>query len=515
VTAEAARARSSEAGGAAAIVEVMRPLLGEIWDLSHAAAVLVWDQHTMMPPGGVEGRAQQLATLRRLSHERLTAPVLGELLENLESATRELPDESFERSLARVLRRDRDDAIRIPAELVDEMARASAAALPVWVQARSESDWKIFAPAMRTTVELARRQADALSDGGDPYDALLRLRDPGVTAGQMLSIFAELRSAIVPLVRRIAERRELVDDLVLRRDYDEPAQLTVALQVVERLGYDLRRGRQDLAPHPFCISFGAGDVRITTRTQRDWLPACLYGSIHESGHAMYNQGIPAELQRTPLWAGASSGVHESQSRLWENLVGRGRPFSAFVLPMLRSAFPGRLDDVDAEQLYRAVNRVDPSYIRVEADEVTYNLHVMLRFELETALLDGSLAVEDVPEAWNSRVAEYLGLPAPSDAEGALQDIHWTFPTLGGFVGYTLGNLIGAQLMGTVRAALPGLDVQVESGNFAPLLGWLQENVYRHGRKFTPNELVERITGEELSATPWINYVERKFKELYG
>jgi carboxypeptidase Taq len=501
--------------GAAGAVDGLKPLLGEIWDLNHAAAVLVWDQHTMMPPGGVEGRAEQLAALSRLSHERLTSSRLGELLETLESATSGLPDESFERSLARVLRRDRDDAIRIPAELVDEMARASAAALPVWQQARSQSDWKKFAPAMRTTVELARRQADALSDGGEPYDALLRLRDPGITADQMRSIFAELRSAIVPLVRTISERRELVDDAVLRRDYDEPSQLALALKVVERLGYDLRRGRQDLAAHPFCISFGVGDVRITTRTQRNWLPACLYGSIHESGHAMYNQGIPAELQRTPLWAGASSGMHESQSRLWENLVGRSRPFSRFAVPVLRKAFPGRLDDVDAEQLYRAVNRVDPSYIRVEADEVTYNLHILIRFEVETALLDGSLAVDEVPEVWNAKVAEYLGLPKPSDAEGALQDIHWTSPTLGGFVGYTLGNLISAQLMVTIREAVPDLDAQIEAGEFGPLLAWLQENVYQHGRKFTPNELVERVTGRPLSARPWIEYAQRKFGEIYS
>jgi carboxypeptidase Taq len=497
-----------------AAVDALRPLLGEMWDLHTAAAVLIWDQHTMMPPGGRDGRAQQAATLRRLGHERLISGELSELLEKLEAATSGLPDESFEGSLARVLRRDRDDAVRIPTELVEEMARASTMALPLWLEARAQADWTVFAPAMRKTVELARRQAEALSDGGDLYDALLRQSDPGITAEQMKAIFAEVRSAIVPLVRTIAERRGAVDDAALRRDYEEPAQLALTLRVVEQLGYDLRRGRQDLAPHPFCISFGSGDVRITTRTQRNWLPAGLYGSIHESGHAMYNQGIPAELERTPLWAGASSGVHESQSRLWENLVGRSRPFSRFVLPQLQEAFPGRLDDIDAEGFYRAVNRVDPSYIRVEADEVTYNLHILLRFEVETALLDGSLAVDEVPEVWNAKVAEYLGLPEPSDAEGALQDIHWTSPHLGGFVGYTLGNLIGAQLMVTIRQALPDLDARIEAGDFAPLLAWLRENVHVHGRKLTPNELVEKVTGGPLSAGPWIDYVQRKFGEIY-
>lgn len=495
--------------------EALRPLLGELWDLTRAAAVLQWDMETHMPPGGVEGRGQQIATLRRLAHEGLTSPRLGELLERLEQEAAGLPEDSYELCLARVLRRDRDQAVRIPPELVEEQSRAEARAQPIWHRARAESNWAIFAPAMRVNVDLARQEALALSDGGDPYDALLGLYDPGITAAQMREIFGELRRAIVPLVQAVAEQPEAVDDSFLRRDYDQAAQLAFALRTVEKLGYDLTRGRQDLSAHPFCTSFGVGDVRITTRAQRDWLPGCLYGSIHESGHAMYNQGIDPELERSPLGMGASSGVHESQSRLWENLVGRSRPFANWLLPDLRRTFPGLLNDVDAEAFYRAVNRVMPSYIRVEADEVTYNLHILLRFELETALLDGSLAVQDVPDAWNAKVAEYLGLPPPPDADGALQDIHWTSPTLGTFVGYTLGNLIGAQLMETIRQALPDLDRQIQVGDFGPLLGWLRENVYRHGRKFTPNQLVERVTGRQLSAQPWVGYAQRKFSWIYS
>ena len=288
-----------------------------------------------------------------------------------------------------------------------------------------------------------------------------------------------------------------------------------ALDVVRRLGYDLDRGRQDISTHPFSTSFGPGDVRITTRVSRGFFNECLFGSIHECGHAMYNQGIGENLDRTPLWDGASPGVHESQSRLWENLVGRSQPFWRHFYPSLQAVFPEPLRGIDEEDFYRAVNRSYPSLIRVEADEVTYNMHVLLRFELETEMLDGTLKVKDLPEAWNSRVKSYLGIPVPNDGEGVLQDIHWSSVSFGTFPGYTLGNLIGAQLMEKARVDIPDLDAQIERGEFAVLLAWLRTNVHRHGRKFTPNELLERATGKPLTAAPWIAYVQRKFGALYG
>ncbi|HSR26066.1 MAG TPA: carboxypeptidase M32, partial [Candidatus Eisenbacteria bacterium] len=312
----------------------------------------------------------------------------------------------------------------------------------------------------------------------------------------------------------LTARAGMVDASVLSRPCPEDRQAAFALDVVADLGYDLERGRQDLSVHPFCTSFGPGDVRLTTRTGPTLADSCLFSSIHEAGHAMYSQGIPRSLDRTPLWSGASSGIHESQSRLWENLVARGRPFGVWLAPRLRAAFPESLADLDAETLWRASNRVEPSYIRVDADEVTYNLHIVLRFEIERDLLEGRLPVADVPEAWGARVRELLGLDPPSDVLGPLQDIHWT-GGLGEFVGYTLGNLVSAQLMEAARRELPDVEAGFASGRFAPLLGWLRERVHRHGRKFAPDELVERATGRPITAGPWIAYVREKFGALYG
>jgi carboxypeptidase Taq len=385
----------------------------------------------------------------------------------------------------------------------------------LWEKARRDADFAIFAPALEKNVDLNRQIADALGYSERPYDALLDRNEPGLTTDQLETIFAELKKAIVPLVADIARHADAVDDRVLYRGFDPAAQLKYALDLVAKLGYDLERGRQDISTHPFSTSFGPGDVRITTRVSRDFFNECLFGSIHESGHAMYNQGIGDDIDRTPLWGGASPGVHESQSRLWENLVGRSHPFWKHFFPSLRNAFPEQLRGVDDEAFFKAVNKSYPSLIRVEADEVTYNLHVLLRFELENEMLEGKLKVKDLPEAWNSRIQSYLGIKVPNDREGVLQDIHWSYVGFGVFPGYTLGNLIGAQLMEKIQKDIPDLDAQSEQGHFAPLLAWLRQNVHRHGRKFTPNELMERATGKTLSAGPWIAYVHKKFGALYG
>jgi carboxypeptidase Taq len=492
----------------------LREVLGEVSDLTRAAELLSWDQETYMPPGGVEDRAAQLSTLGRLAHERLTSAEVGGLLERAASEVDGLPADSDDASLVRVTRRDYDQAVRVPATLVAEMAGAAARARPVWQEAKARSDWSLFAPSMELTVDLSRRLAEALGYEERPYDALLSLEEPDVTTTRVEALFAEIRGAVVPLLRDIAASAGRVDASVLDRPLDEARQLSFALETIVALGYDLGRGRQDLSAHPFCTTFGPGDVRVTTRTGPTLGDSCLHSSIHEAGHAMYEQGIARSLDRTPLFNGASSGVHESQSRLWENLVGRGRPFLAWFHPRLAAAFPETLAGVDADGLWRALNVVRPSYIRVDADEVTYNFHVMLRFEIETALLEGRLAVADVPEAWAARVREYLGLEAPADREGPLQDIHWTFG-LGHFVGYSLGNLISAQLMAAARVALADLDGDVAAGDFAPLLGWLRDQVHRHGRKLTPDALVERATGRPIEAGPWIAYVREKYAGLYG
>lgn len=496
-------------------LEQLKEVLGEVDDLRRTVAVLFWDQETYMPPGGINGRASQVELLSRLAHERFTSPRVRELLDLAATETADLPASSDDASLVRVTRRIHDREVKLPTELVAEMARAESESQPVWAEARQKSDWRLFQPRMKITCDLARRAAEAYGYADRPMQALLEGTEPGVTLDQVEAIFAGLREAIVPLVKHIAEHQDAVDDTVLDRDYDEQTQIRYSLDVVQRLGFDLRRGRQDLTRHPFCTSFGRDDVRITTRVKRDIRDSCLFSSIHEAGHGMYEQGVGANLSRTPMAEGASSGVHESQSRLWENLVGRSRPFWRHFFPSFQEAFPGTLADMDAESIFRAVNSVKPSYIRVDSDEVTYNLHIMLRTELENDLLEGRLQVEDIPEAWNQKLDHYLGLAAPPDANGCLQDIHWTFPTLGGFVGYTLGNVISAQVMEAVRRDLPDLDEQIEKGEFSHLLGWLRTNLHEHGAKFTPNELVEKVTGSPLTVDAWVRYIRGKYGELYG
>lgn len=499
---------------AASALGRLREVLGEVADLERAAAVLHWDQETNMPPGGVEDRANQLSTLERLAHERFTSPEVARMLQLAEDEVGDVPAESDEASLVRVTRRDFEQAVRLPADLVAEIARASARARPVWLEARSRSDWALFAPAMQVTIDLSRRVADALGYEQRPYDALIERTEPGLTTARVEELFAQIRAAVVPLVHAIDRHRDLVDDSVMARPWDEAGQLAFARETIARLGYDLERGRQDVSAHPFCTSFGPGDVRLTTRTGPTLGDSCLFSSIHEAGHAMYSQGVPRSLDRTPLWDGASPGVHESQSRLWENLVGRSRPFCEWLFPRLKAALPDSLEGVDTDAYWRALNAVRPSYIRVDADEVTYNLHIMLRFEIENELLEGRLHAQDVPEAWSARLRDYLGLEPPPASQGPLQDIHWT-GQLGGFVGYPLGNLISVQLMEAARRDRPDLDARFVEGDFSPLLAWLREHVHRHGRKFTPDELVERATGQRITAEPWVGYVTEKFSGLYG
>ena len=493
----------------------LRGILGEVTDLHRAIMVLDWDQETYMPPGGVQGRSEQLSTITEIAHVKFTSDEVDSLLEELDGEVSGLPFDSDEASIVRVVRREYEQDKKLPHELVAEIARAGSMSRPAWQQARRDSDFKVFQPYLEKNLELNRRVADALGYRKHPYDALINRVEPGLTTDQLTAIFAELKAAIVPLVADIARHKDAVDDSVLYRGFDPDLQLKYALDVVEKLGYDLRRGRQDLSTHPFSISFGAGDVRITTRVSRDFFNECLYGSIHEAGHAMYFQGIGEGIDRTPLHDGASPGLHESQSRLWENLVGRSEAFWRHFYPSLQKTFPEPLKGVDHVGFYRAVNRSYPSLIRVEADEVTYNLHVLLRFELENEMLEGKLKVKDLPEAWNARFKSYLGIDVPNDREGCLQDIHWSFVGFAEFPGYTLGNIISAQLMEKIRTALPDLDAQIESGEFSNLLRWLQENVYVHGRKFTPNELLTRATGKPLTAAPWIAYVRKKFAALYG
>ncbi len=489
-----------------------RQRMGVLRDLAQAAALLSWDQNTYMPDGAHEARGQQLATLEALAHERMTDPDLGGLIEELEGAG--LPEDSAEAAMVRQARIEFDRATKLPADLVEALTRHTARARAVWARARHDDDFAAFAPELERMLELKRRQADALGYQDHPYDALHDVFEPGSTAARVKAVFEPLRDATVELVRAIGESQVEVDDAPLRQAFDEALQERFALDTVRAFGYDLEHGRLDRTVHPFATSFSKYDVRITTRYQRSFLNTALFGTLHEAGHGMYEQGIADAYYRTPLEEAVSLGVHESQSRLWENLVGRGLPFWQGAYGRLQRTFPGQLGSVDLQAFYRAINRVHPSLVRVEADEVTYNLHIMIRFELELALLDGSLAVADLPAAWNERYRLYLGVTPPNDALGVLQDVHWSVGLLGYFPTYALGNLMSVQLFEAARAANPDLDDDLRAGRFGPLLGWLRENVHAHGSRYHPDALLQRATGSALDAAPYLRYLERKYGAIY-
>jgi carboxypeptidase Taq len=496
------------------MLATLRALLAEARDLDRAAQVLEWDQQTYMPAAGAPARAEQVATLRRLAHERYTAPEVGRLLAELGRDGALGDYDSDAASLVRVNRREHDRKRRVPAELVAEIARAGSLALAAWEEARAASDYGRFRPHLERMVQLKRRWAECFGPG-EPYDALLQDYEPGMTAAQVRAILAELKAGLVPLVQATAGRAEAVDDACLQHECDDQKQWNLALEAIQCVGFDLAAGRQDRSAHPFTTHFSHRDVRLTTRVLPDRLASALYSSLHEAGHGLYEQGVGPALARTWLDQGASLGMHESQSRLWENHVGRSRAFWRFFFPRVQAAFPDQMAGQSAESLFRAVNKVEPSLIRTEADEVTYDLHIMLRVELEQEMLAGRVAFADLPAIWNERMRAYLGVTPPNDAAGVLQDIHWADGYLGYFATYTLGNILAAQFFAQARRELPELEAQHGRGEFAPLLGWLREKIYRHGRKFTLNELVQRVTGGPLSTGPYLEYLRAKYGEIYG
>jgi carboxypeptidase Taq len=496
-------------------LEELRARLREIDDLNMSAALLRWDQATYMPPGGAPARGRQLATLGAIAHARLTDPALGALIAKLEPWAAGLPYDSDDAALVRVARRDVDMAVQVPSSLVAELNEHASASYQAWAEARPANDFARVRAILEKTVELSRRLADCFPGYASPADPLIAYSDYGLKASQIRTLFAELRARLVPLVQAITAR-PLADDTCIRQAAPETDQLAFGLDVIRRYGYDFTRGRQDKTHHPFMIKFSLGDVRITTRLREDDLTDALFSTLHEAGHGMYEQGIRRDLESTPLGTGASSGVHESQSRLWENLVGRSLPFWTFFYPRLQQAFPTQLGRFPLDTFYRAINRVERSLIRTDADEVTYNLHVMLRFDLECDLLEGRLAVKDLPEAWRERFQRDIGIPVPDDRDGCLQDVHWYSGLVGGqFQGYTLGNILSAQFMETAVRARPEIPARIAEGEFATLHDWLGENIYQHGAKFTADELVKRVTGGPMTIEPYIAYLWRKYAPLYG
>jgi carboxypeptidase Taq len=489
--------------------------LREYMNLQHAAAVLGWDQQTHMPPAGAQARGEQMATISQISHQMQTSPELGQLIAAAEEEAKDLSPESDEFCEVRVARRDYDQAVKVPPELVAEITRHSAAAYQCWVEAKEKDDYPAFAPYLQKTIEYSRQVADLLGYQEQRYDALLDLFEPGMKTSEVQAIFEDLKKDLVPLVHAISERVDLVDDSILHGQYDVAKQEEFGKMLATGYGFDFTRGRQDLTVHPFETSFSRNDVRLTTRYDPDFLNTGLFSTLHETGHGLYEQGIGESIDGTPLGHGGSLGLHESQSRMWENVIGRSRGLWRHFYPRLQQAFPESLKNVDLETFYRAINKVEPSLIRIEADEVTYNLHIMIRFEMELALLSGEISVEDAPQAWNQKYESYLGIRPPSDSVGILQDVHWANGILGYFTTYSLGNILSIQLYDTAVRQRPEIPEAIERGEFGVLHGWLADNLYRHGRKFEPNEMVKRITGEPIQSRSYMRYLKDKFGEIYG
>jgi carboxypeptidase Taq len=495
--------------------EQLREWMAELTDLTNAAHLLEWDQQTMMPSRGAAGRAEALATLRRVSHDMFVSAQTGELLDGAQAALNGASPDSDDASLVRVTRRQWEKARRVPTELAADQARAASLGQEAWVKARAASDFSAFAPYLERNIELARRYVDCFEGFDCAYDVLLDDYEPGMKTAEVRRLFAELKSELVPLISTLDEHSDRVDASWLQDRVPVARQREVVAEVTRRMGFDPTGWRIDTAVHPFATSFGSEDVRITTRWAESYFPMSLFGAMHECGHGLYEAGIAASLQRTPLGHVESLGLHESQSRMWENMVGRGQPFSEVLAPLIAERFGGPFANVKPDALYRAVNRVEPSFIRVEADEATYTLHIILRFELEQELIDSRLKIGELPEAWNARFKAYLGLDVPDDAHGALQDVHWSLGAIGYFPTYALGNLIAGQLWDRAHVDVPDLDDQLAAGDLQGLREWLRENVHRHGSKFSMPELLKRVVGGPIAVVPFVSYLKDKLSDVYG
>ncbi|MCP4069585.1 MAG: carboxypeptidase M32 [Phycisphaeraceae bacterium] len=496
--------------------ERLLEILNEEAVLGSIGGLIGWDQETMMPAGGATHRAKQLSLLARLGHERMTSSEVADLLAACESEM-DVDADTEAAANVRNIRHDHDRAVRLPASLVQEHAETASAAQHEWAEARNDNDFKRFLPWLEKTVDICRRKAECYgwAEGGEPWDALAEDYEPGCTAAGVAEVFGPLRDRLRDLIAEIvasgAQPDGRLDGIELPRD----RQMDFCMDVAERIGFDRERGRLDVSTHPFCGGSHCDDVRMTTRFHDGMLTDAVSSTMHESGHAMYEQGLRYEAFGTPCGSSVSLGIHESQSRMWENQVGRSESFWRFATPMLERHFGAAVAGIDARAAFESANRVAPGFIRVEADEATYNMHVMIRFELERAMLTGDLEPAGVPEAWNAAYRDYLGLEVPDDRRGCLQDVHWSMGALGYFPTYTLGNLYCAQIFEHACEVMPGLVDGFADGEFSGLLDWLRSNIHVHGRRYSPAQLCERITGRPLSADPLMRYLEGKFRPLYG
>ena len=492
----------------------LRERLGVLHDLHRAGWLLGWDQQTMMPPAGTPARSEQIATVDRLAHELFVSEEMGELLDSLGEYERGLDPESVDAALLRVTRRDWEKARNIPAELRAEITRAEVLGVPAWADARKNSDYQAFLPYLRRNLELKQQYIECFADSGkSPYDILLDDYQEDARSEDITSVFARLKEELIPLLREVGGA-EQVDTSFAHGHFPVEKQELFAREILEPLGYSSEAFRLDPTVHPFATSIALDDIRLTTRYSETDLES-IFHTTHEFGHGIYEFSVDRELDRTPLVELNSMVLHESQSRLWENLVCRSRPFWRYFFPKLQELFPEELDGVAEEGWWRAVNRIEPSFIRVEADEVTYGMHIILRYELEQELIVGALALEDLPEAWNAKMKEYLGVNVPDDAKGVLQDVHWSAGSFGYFPTYLLGTIASVQVWETAREDLTDLDAQMEAGEFGPLREWLTDKLYRWGRRLPPEEMLRRIVGGPLDAEPYLRYLKSKVADLYG
>ena len=487
----------------------LRDYLAEIWDLVKLGALASWDQQTMMPPAGAAVRARQLATVSKLVHERVVSERLGALLEELRPYEESLDYDSDEASLIRVTRRDRDKELRVPAELREQQARAGAEAFPVWVEARRTNDFQLFRPYLERNLSL-RREYAACFEVDEPYDALLDDFEQGMKTAEVREVFARVREGLVPLVEEASA--QAIDDSCLRGHFPVQRQREMQQLFLSRYGFGEGTWRLDPVEHPFASSFGTTDIRMTTYYPEHEMLG-IFAAMHEGGHAIYERSVDPALERTPLCRGTSLALHESQSRMFENLVGRSIQWWRWAYPELQRLFPDQYEGVELETFHRAINKVQPSLIRIEADEATYSLHIILRFELEQELVAGSVDVADLPAVWNERMKEYLGVSVPDDSHGVLQDVHWSRGTIGYFPTYALGNVISVQIWDKILDDVPDLYGHIERGDLEPLTVWLREKLWRHGRKFTPQETLERVVGGGLDPDPYLRYLNDKLGVL--
>ena len=502
-------------------VEALTARLLEIQRINSAASLLSWDQETYMPAGGGAARAEQISTLQGIAHQKLISPDIERLLSSwIDPQTGEAinsPGDAWDepaRSLLREVWRDYSRAKKLPSDFVITLSRECSLAQQVWAEAKEHHAFMQFLPNLRTVLSLKREEAEYLGYRDSPYDALLDVYEPGSTIAALRPLFAQVKGRLVPLLRKIQQSSVQIDDATLFHTFDQARQLEFGRMVLIAMGYDFERGRLDLSAHPFTTSFHPTDVRVTTRVHEHDLQSCLFSCIHEGGHGLYDQGLDPRYFGTPLGDSVSLGIHESQSRMWENCLGRSRPFWRFFYPMLQQMFHHQLRSLDSEQFYAAINRVKPSLIRVEADELTYNLHIMLRFEIEQDLIEKRTHPEDLPGIWNQKMEEYLGIVPSNDAEGVLQDVHWSLGAFGYFPTYTLGNLYSVQFYEQAKLEIPHLEDEIAAGQLMVLRRWLGQKIHRWGRMFTPDHLAQRVTGKSLDPEPFLSYVERKYGELY-